>query len=817
LNIFFAGFFYKPVRLSVWAALALLSIGSVHGQGSTVDGAASPDDYRNILNKYCVSCHNEALNTANLKLDKANVHDLSVDPAIWEKVVTKLSLRAMPPVGFPVRPTENEYDGFLSYLKTKLGQLSANNINPGNKTIHRLNRAEFSNAIRDMLDLQIDVTSFLPADNVEDGFDNIAEALSISPLLMEQYMLAAARISRLAVGPANMLPVSEIYALPDGYHQDARASEELPFGSRGGAAIQHYFPVDGEYTVRVRLDRNVAGYIRGMQKENLLDVRLDHKRIELFKIGGEIHGRTGPIFTDSNNVDFSGDDDQVGYEFSADNDTEVRFFAKAGTRLIGVTFMDDSVKEPGFPHPKLRLTDLGDYKGGNPTILNVIVTGPFNVKGPGETPSRKKIFTCNPTTAEDEACARTILTSLARLAYRRPVTTDETDSLLRLFRKGRESDGFEGGIELGLQGIMTAPQFLFRIEQEPEGLAEGSIYPVSDIDLASRLSFFLWSSIPDDELLSLAETGNLRKPHVLREQVQRMMADTRFDAFVDNFGSQWLGIRAIDVVQPQLELFPVFDGELRDAMKREMMLWFQSMVREDRSVMDILSSDYTFVNERLANHYEIPGIYGSNYRRIKLDNAMRHGLLGKAGLLTITSFNNRTSPVVRGNWVLENMLDMAPPDPPADAFEPELVEADDSGKILTMRESLEIHRANPVCANCHKMMEPIGLALETFDAIGSFRTRYREADAEVETYGLLFDGSEFQDTIGFKQELLKYSDKFAQTVTQKLLTYALGRGVEYYDKPTIRDIAKHAASEDYSWSSLITGIIESTPFQNRRL
>jgi cytochrome c5 len=816
LNIFFVGFFYRPVRLHVWAVLTVLSIGTVYGQGSTVDQASS-DDYRNILNKYCVSCHNEALNTANLMLDKANIHDLSLHPAIWEKVITKLSLRAMPPVGFPVRPSEDEYDGLFSYLKTGLDQLAAENTNPGSKTIHRLNRTEFSNAVRDMLDLQIDVTSFLPTDNVEDGFDNIAEALSVSPLLMEQYMLAAARISRLAVGPASMLPVSEIYSLPEGYHQDSRTSEELPFGSRGGAAIQHYFPVDGEYTVRVRLDRNVAGYIRGMQKENLLDVRLDHKRLELFKIGGEIHGRTGPIFTDSNNVDFSGDDDQVGYEFSADKDTEVRFFAKAGTRLIGVTFMDDSVKQPGFPHPKLRLTDIGDYKAGNPTILNVVVTGPFNVKGPGETPSRKKIFTCNPTAAEDESCATTILTNLARLAYRRTVTADETDSLLRLYRKGRDSDGFEGGIELALQGIMTSPQFLFRIEQEPEGLAEGAIYPVSDIDLASRLSFFLWSSIPDDELLTLAESGKLRKPVILREQVQRMMADTRFDAFIDNFGSQWLGIRAIDVVQPQLEIFPVFDGELRDAMKMEMILWFQNMVREDRSVMDVLTSDHSYVNERLANHYQIPGIYGSNYRRVKLDDPLRHGLLGKAGLLTITSFNNRTSPVVRGNWVLENMLDMAPPDPPADAFEPELVEADDSGKILTMRESLEIHRANPVCANCHKMMEPIGLALENFDAIGSFRTRYREADAEVETYGLLFDGSEFQDTIGFKQELLKYSDKFAQTVTQKLLTYALGRGVEYYDKPTIRDITNHAASEDYSWSSLITGIIESTPFQYRRL
>jgi len=810
-------FFCMYVKIYFTVTLLFLSFGSAHSQESTVNLTSDADDYRNILNRYCVSCHNEALKTANLMLDNANVHDVSVDPAIWEKVVTKLSLRAMPPVGFPARPSENEYDGFVSYLKDELGQLAVNNINPGSKTIHRLNRTEYSNAIRDLLGLQIDIRSYLPADNVEDGFDNIAEALSVSPLLMEQYMLAASRISRLAVGPASMLPVTETYSIPETYHQDSRTSEELPFGSRGGIAIQHYFPVDGEYTVRVRLGREAQGFVRGMHKQNYVDVRLDNKQIKLFEIGGEVHGRTGPLFTDSNNVDFTGDYDQVGYERSADKDLEVRFVAKAGTRILGVTFMDETIKETGFRTPRFTLPDITFYKGGNATILNVTVAGPFNTIGPGDTPSRQKIFMCTPKFAEDEVCVQEILDKLARLAYRRPVTPEEAESLLRLYRKGRESDGFEGGVELALQGIMTAPQFLFRIEQEPSGFAAGSIYPVSDIDLASRLSFFLWSSIPDEELLSLAESGNLRKPGVLKKQVARMMEDTRFDAFIDNFGSQWLGIRTVDVVEPQLEIFPVFDGELRDAMKREVEFWFQSMVRSDQSVKEILTSDYTYVNERLARHYGISGIYGSNYRRVKLDDPLRHGILGKASILTITSFNNRTSPVVRGNWVLENMLDMAPPDPPADAFQPELVEADDSGRVLTMRESLEIHRANPVCANCHKMMEPIGLALENFDAIGSFRTRYMDADTEVETYGILFDGREFQDTLEFKQELLKYSDKFAQTVTQKLLTYALGRGVEYYDKPTIRNIAKQAATENYTWSSIITGIIESTPFQYRRL
>ena len=548
-----------------------------------------------------------------------------------------------------------------------------------------------------------------------------------------------------------------------------------------------------------------------------MDFRLDHKRIDVLTIGGEVHGRSGPLFTNNAIVDYAGDPDQIGYEFSADKDLEVRVNVKAGSHTVGVTFLDDFAKKSGVKAPKLTLTDITNYKGGKPAILNVTVTGPFNAKESPDTPSRKKIFACQPTNSTDEACPKTILSRLAHHAYRRPVTDQEIDSLLRLYRAGRDQDGFESGIELALQSILTGPEFLFRVEQNSPGASPGEVYPVSDIDLASRLSFFLWSSIPDEELLSVAESGQLRQPNVIKQQMQRMIADPRFDALLDNFGSQWLAIRNLDIVEPQTAIFVTFDGELRSAMKRELVLWFESMVKQDNSIVDLLNSDYTYVNGRLAEHYDIPGIYGDNFRRVTLDNPMRRGILGKAGLLTITSFNNRTSPVVRGNWVLANMLNMETPPAPADAFEPELQVESKEGKALTMKESMIAHRQNPVCANCHKMMEPIGLALENFDAIGAYRERYVEADAEVDTSGTLFDNQEFKDTLEFQDSLLRHSDRFVETVTSKLLTYALGRSLEYYDQPEIRKIVKKAAENNYTWSSVLLGIVESTPFQYRRL
>jgi cytochrome c5 len=775
------------------------------------------DHYRNMLIKYCVACHNETLKTANLMLDRANINNISEDPALWEKVVTKLTLRAMPQVGFPLRPSEDEYKDMLAYLTGELDRIAEEDINPGRPTVHRLNRTEYTNAIRDLLDLEIDGAKLLPPDNVDVGFDNIADALSVSPLLMEQYMFAANRVTQLAVGPDSMRPASETYDVAEEFMQESQTTDDLPFGSRGGTVFQHYFPLDGEYTIRGRLTRNEEGYIRGLREQSYMDFRLDHKRIDVLTIGGEVHGRSGPLFTNNAIVDYAGDPDQIGYEFSADKDLEVRVNVKAGSHTVGVTFLDDFAKKSGVKSPKLTLTDITNYKGGKPAILNVTVTGPFNAKESPDTPSRKKIFACQPTNTADEVCPQTILSRLAHLAYRRPVTELEIDSLLRLYRTGRDQDGFESGIELALQSILTGPEFLFRVEQDPPGASSGDAQPVADIDLASRLSFFLWSSIPDEELLNVAESGQLRQPTVLKQQVQRMIADPRFDALLDNFGSQWLAIRNLDIVEPQTAIFVTFDGELRSAMKRELALWFESMVRQDSNIVDMLTSDYTYVNGRLAEHYGIPEIYGDNFRRVTLDNPMRRGILGKAGFLTITSFSNRTSPVVRGNWVLANMLNMETPPAPADAFEPELQVENKEGKALTMKESMIAHRQNPVCANCHKMMEPIGLALENFDAIGAYRERYIEADAVVDTSGTLFDNQDFKDTLEFQDSLLRHSDRFVETVTSKLLTYALGRGLEYYDQPEIRKIVKKAAEDNYTWSSVLLGIIESTPFQYRRL
>jgi mono/diheme cytochrome c family protein len=804
------------LRVSV-ASFGLIILLSIAGLVSVQAQTSNTDHYRNMLTKYCVACHNETLKTANLMLDRANVNNISEDPALWEKVVTKLTLRAMPQVGFPLRPSEDEYKDMLAYLTGELDKIAEEDLNPGRPTVHRLNRTEYTNAIRDLLDLEIDGSKLLPPDNVDVGFDNIADALSVSPLLMEQYMFAANRVTQLAIGPDSMRPASETYDVPEEFMQESQTTNDLPFGSRGGIVFQHYFPLDGEYTIRGRLTRNEEGYIRGLREQSYMDFRLDHKRVDVLTIGGEVHGRSGPLFTNNAIVDYAGDPDQIGYEFSADKDLEVRVNVKAGSHSVGVTFLDDFAKKSGVKSPKLTLTDITNYKGGKPAILNVTVTGPFNAKESPDTPSRKKIFACQPTNSTDEACPKTILSRLAHHAYRRPVTDQEIDSLLRLYRAGRDQDGFESGIELALQSILTGPEFLFRVEQNSPGASHGEVHPVSDIDLASRLSFFLWSSIPDEELLRVAESGQLRQPNVIKQQMQRMIADPRFDALLDNFGSQWLAIRNLDIVEPQTAIFVTFDGELRSAMKRELVLWFESMVKQDNSIVDLLNSDYTYVNGRLAEHYDIPGIYGDNFRRVTLDNPMRRGILGKAGLLTITSFNNRTSPVVRGNWVLANMLNMETPPAPADAFEPELQVESKEGKALTMKESMIAHRQNPVCANCHKMMEPIGLALENFDAIGAYRERYIEADAEVDTSGTLFDNQEFKDTLEFQDSLLRHSDRFVETVTSKLLTYALGRSLEYYDQPEIRKIVKKAAENNYTWSSVLLGIVESTPFQYRRL
>ncbi len=807
-------------RLRTFATLAIV-LGALPAAeaepAAGINALSGADHYRSTIDQYCVSCHNKVLKTAGLVLETADISNPADAPELWERVITKLSLSAMPPVGVP-HPDASFYEGLLDYLKTELGEATQQNPDPGRPSVHRLNRTEYANAIRDLLAVDIDAEAMLPADNIGQGFDNIADVLAVSPLLMERYLFAAGRVASLAVGPGSMQPAAEVYEIPDTFRQDQRMNEALPFGSRGGTTVAHRFPLNGNYVLDIKLHRSIEGYIRGLREQHTIDVRIDHKRVGTLTIGGETYGPSGPTFTENQVVQYSGSAEQVGYEFSADDALQIQFPATAGEHLVGVSFVDQQTKRTDFLRPRLTMAELQSYKGGDPTIASLIVTGPFDADGPGETASRQKIFVCHPEStagsAEAESCASEILSRLARQAYRRPIDAAELDGLLELYRSGSMDGGFESGIELALQGVLAGPEFLFRIERDPADVAPAEVYRISDLELAARLSFFLWSSIPDEELLAVAEAGELRDPTTLKQQVSRMINDRRFERFVNNFGRQWLAVRDVDIAEPNQSLFPEFDDELRVAFKQEMSLWFASLVRNNESVLNLLTSDYTYVNERLARHYGISDVYGSRFRPVELTSTpMRQGLFGKGALLTATAFNNRTSPVVRGKWVLENLLNMPPPPPPEDVPALEVVS---DGKALTLKQAMEKHRANPVCASCHKLMDPIGFALENFDAIGGYRTRYAEADAVVDPSGLLFDGSEFLTAQEFREQFARHSNRVVHTAAEKILTYSLGRALQYYDQPTVRQIVADSADENYTWSSIIIGVIESTPFQYRR-
>jgi hypothetical protein len=626
-------------------------------------------------------------------------------------------------------------------------------------------------------------------------------------------MFAAGKISRLAIGDPAIRPSIVMYKPSEHLEQEGRMSEDLPFGSRGGMAIQHPFPVDGEYIIKVLLKRNHREYIVGLAEPHQLDVFVDRKRIRRFTVGGEHKGVSGPIFASANRV---GEPEQETYEHSADADLELRIPVKAGTRLVGVTFQQSSLEPEGAILPRFTGFGKNQWKGGDPGVGSVSIRGPYDVKGSGETVSRSKIFVCKPAGSEDEdLCAKKIISRLARRAYRRPVTDGDVEPLVNLYRLGREEGDFEAGIEMALQSILVNPEFLARIERDPANVGPNAPYPLSNIELASRLSFFLWSSIPDEELLDLAEGGSLKDPGVLEQQVERMLADSRSKALIHNFAGQWLYLRNVAMITPDSVLFPDFDDNLRDAFQRETELFFESMVREDRSVLDLLDADYTFVNERLARHYGIPNIYGSRFRRVPLSDANRRGLLGQSSILMVTSYANRTSPVLRGKYVLGELLGTPPPPPPPNI--PALEEkSKEDGRLLTMREQMEQHRANAVCASCHRLMDPIGFALENFDAIGGWREVSNETGSAIDASGELPDGTKFEGAVELRQVLMNHPEQFLRNVTEKLLTYALGRGVEYYDAPAIRKILRGAATSDYRWSSLVLGIVRSTPFQMRR-
>ena len=775
-----------------------------------------------ILDQYCVTCHDARSKAGGLVLDPVDGPDSGASAHTWERVVRQLRAGTMPPAGAP-RPDPATQASLVAAIEAALDRAAA--PHPGRTVVHRLNRAEYANAIRDLLHLEIDVESMLPADESLQGFDNIGGALSVSPLLLERYLSAARRISRLAVGDLTIGPAfaSRTYEASQTVYQNARMSEDLPFGSRGGLVVRHRFPLDGEYVCRIRLLRNILGYVRGLASAHQLEVRLDGRRLKRFTVGGQHVGQPAPLgFTGV----FAGDPAWEHYALTADDDLEVRFRASAGTHLVTVSFVDDTVVQEGVQQPPL--TGLGlsysefaiapDGSEG-PAVDSLSVEGPYEASGVGETASRARIFACRPVRVQDEdACARRILSTLARRAYRRPVTNTERDSLLVFFRSGQSRRGFDEGIRSALERLLVDPNFLFRLERDPVGIPAGVAYPVSALELASRLSFFLCSSVPDDELLDAAVRGALDDPAVLDAQVARLLGGTCTTTLVENFTTQWLSLRQLRQVAPDPVVYSEFDGNLREAFEQETVLFVTSQVQEDRGVLGLLTADYTFVNERLARHYGISGIYGNHFRRVVLDADVRGGLLGHGSILTVTSYPTRTSPVLRGRWLLDNILGTPPPPPPPDI--PALPSAVDNDRGLSMRQRTERHRRNPTCARCHVRMDPLGFALENFDAIGRWRERedllgVDERGETIDASGVFPDGTTFAGLPGLRTLVTTHPEEFVRTVTEKLMTYALGRTVEYYDMPAIRKIIRDAEPSGYRWSRLIRGIVRSVPFRMR--
>ena len=788
--------------------------------------ASGAESQRALLDRYCVTCHNQRLRTGGLALDALDLSRVGDAPAIWERVVLKLRGGMMPPAGRP-RPDRQTYDGLRAWLEAELDRAAAARLEPGRVPTHRLNRAEYANAVRDLLALEVDAAALLPADDTGHGFDNLAGTLALSPVLMERYLSAARRISRLAVGDPAIGPgfTSQVYAVPITMEQNDRMSEDLPFGSRAGLAVRHRFPLDGEYLVAIRLKRSVYEYIVNLDEAHDLDLRIDGRRVARFTVGGTAPGKPAPVtfsgtFVAAGEAEYPSQD-WDDYRTGADADLVVRVPVRAGTRVVGVSFVAKSWEQEGVLQPPLReygatvteTTDTSPRPEG-PGVESVAIDGPYAASGPGQTASRARIFVCRPgRRAGDEDCAREILATLARRAWRRPVDDADLAPLLGFYRAGRETDGFEAGIRMALERLLIDPEFLFRIERDPADAPPGTPYRLSDLELASRLSFFLWSSIPDDDLLDAAIGGRLSDPVERERQVRRMLADARSRALVDNFAGQWLSLRSVEGIAPDPNLFPDFDENLREALRQETERFVESHLREDRSVVDLLRADHSFLNERLARHYGIPGVTGSHYRRVKLPDGPRGGLLGHGSILAATSYGNRTSPVLRAKWLLENILGTPPAPPPPDI--PPLPARGEAGEPRTVRERLARHRRNAACAVCHAPMDPLGFALENFDAVGAWRTR--DAGLPVDASAVLADGTtSFDGPAGLRRVLLDRSEQFVETVAEKLLTYALGRGIEHYDRPVVRAIAGAAAEDDYRWSSLILGIVESTPFRMRR-
>src|SRR5262245_59782210 len=789
----------KAATIGVFAALFAAPLLRATGSGQTAStqpaASASPvSPHKALLTRYCVSCHNGRLKSGGLALDAIDVDRVIDHPEVWERVVRKLRARAMPPAApGRARPDEAGYDSFAAYLENALDHAPADPGRPD--TFHRLNRTEYQNAVRDLLALDLDAASLLPADDASHGFDNVNVG-ALSPTLLDRYLAAAQKVSRLAVGGAVRSPGAVTVVLPADLTQDD-SFEDLPYGTRGGTTFRHTFPLNADYTFQIRLTRDRNENFEGLSEPQDVEIAIDGARLKVFSIAArQPRGQEDPE-----------------RDAPADAGMVLTVPVTAGPHVVSVAF----IKKASVLSEAARQPFRADYNGRTQAaIFSVSVAGPFNAEGAGDTPSRRRIFSCRPAKPADEApCAKAIVTSLARRAYRRAATDEDVQELLTFYKEGR-ADGapFESGIEMAVRAVLASPEFLFRIERDPAGIAPNTVYRLGDVALASRVSYFLWSSMPDDTLLDLAARGKLSDPAVLHQQVRRMLADSRSETLVTNFAEQWLYLRNLRASSPDVRLFPNFDDNMRQAFRRETELFFESIKNEDRSVLNLLRANYTFVNERLAKHYGIPYVYGSHFRRVELPaNGPRGGLLGQASILTVTSYGNRTSPVQRGKWVLDNLMGMPPPPPPPGV--PPLKDAAAAGKVLSMRERMEEHRANPACASCHRIMDPVGLSTENFDAVGRWRVK-SESGEQVDASGGLPDGSTFDGVVGLKRALLRNPEVFVSTMTEKLMTYALGRGLDYYDEPSVRAILRNARAGDYKFSSIILGIVDSTPFRMRR-
>ncbi|MEP6960493.1 MAG: DUF1592 domain-containing protein [Acidobacteriota bacterium] len=761
---------------------------------------AMADVPKQLIANYCVGCHNARAKVGNLVLEGLPLDKVTENAPIWEKVIRKLNGGQMPPQGMP-KPSATAVQAFTQYLATSLDRELAANADPGRAPIHRMNRTEYANAVRDLLAVEIDAADYLPPDDESDGFDNIADALRVSPTLLDQYLTASRKIAALAIGDRETTPLSRIVQAPPDLSQEEHI-DGLPLGTRGGLLIKHNFPLDADYDFSVFLLQNIVGYVTGLEYAHELEISVDGERVFLAPVGGE----------DDNKMS----DENLGVaKDTLDARLKARIPVKAGRRTVGVTFIRRNSAPTDEPLESFTIDHDLQNMNGLPRVDHVQITGPFHATGPGDTISRSRIFSCVPKTAAAEpACAKQILSTLAKRAYRRPVADSDMATLMTFYENGRKGGTFDSGIQNALRLVLANPKFLFRTETDPVSAAPGTVHRVSDVELASRLAFFLWSSIPDDELLTAASAGRLKNPLILDQQVKRMLKDPKADALAGNFAGQWLLLRNLQSQPRDPNVFPDFDDNLRQAFRTETEMLVENIMRQDRSVLELLTADYTFVNQRLAQHYGMPNIYGSHFRKVQLTDPNRRGILGQGSFLTVTSESNRTSPVKRGKYILEAILGTPPPAPPPNV--PALKENDESGKnATTLRSRLALHRAAATCSTCHSVMDPLGLALENFDAVGRWRTK--ELGGEIDTAGQLADGTKISGPTELRNALMRRPEQFVGTMTEKMLTYALGRGLEHYDMPVVRDIARQAAKQINRFSAIVLGIVKSTPFQMRKV